>query len=331
MSTDSPEGANIQERTAGVSDLAKGPSTTEPNLKPAGLAGFTESLGPAGRRYLLTLGVVTLILAQPWIVLIRGAGRDELYSYAVLIPAICVWLIRQRVPVFAGSACPSRVAGMLLFAVATLCASSGIAAWRSGWIRSETSWLTVQMAAWVLGVWGASAYHLGFSWMRRHAFAIAFLVFAIPVPTPLVEALELGLQAASATASDWLFALSGTPYLRDGMAFWLPNIHILVAPECSGIRSTLVLLITGILGAHLLLKNPVHQLCVVLVILPLGVFRNAIRILTLTLLSVHVNPEIMNSALHKRGGPLFFAVSLIPLFAMFWWFGRRERRARPSR
>jgi exosortase C (VPDSG-CTERM-specific) len=299
-------------------------------VQPSGVAGFLESLGLVGRRYLLTLAVITLILAQPWMVLGRGSLRDELYSYAVLIPAICVWLIRQRAPAISESGLPSRTTAALLFTAATLCASAGISAWRLGWITSETSWLTAQMGAWVLAVWGATAYHLGVSWMRRHLFALAFLSFTIPVPTPLVEALELGLQAASATASDWLFALSGTPYLRDGMAFWLPNIHILVAPECSGIRSTLVLLITGILGAHLLLRNPLHRWCVVLIILPLGVFRNALRILTLTLLSVHVNPEIMNSALHKRGGPLFFAVSLIPLFALFWWFGRRERKARTS-
>ncbi len=328
MSTDSPEGDNSKTRSAAVSEPAEGRRTPKSTPEPAGLAAFMESLGPAGRRYLLTLVVVTLVLAQPWMVLVRGSIRDELYSYAILIPAICVWLIRQRVPVLAGSGQPHRMAGVLLFAAATLCCSAGIAARRSGWISTETSWLTAQMGAWVLGVWGASAYHLGFPWMRRHAFAMAFLGFSIPVPTPLVESLEFGLQAASATASDWLFALSGTPYLRDGMAFWLPNIHILVAPECSGIRSTLVLLITGILGAHLLLRKPIHQLCIVLIILPLGVFRNAIRILTLTLLSVHVDPEIMNSALHRRGGPLFFAVSLVPLFALFWWFGRRERRSR---
>jgi exosortase C (VPDSG-CTERM-specific) len=302
-------------------------ATVSEKILPPPIPSPVEALGQRGRRFLLSVLFVTLITAQAWVVLVRGAIDDALYSYTILIPCISAWLIRQNQKAPPYSGVPNPFLGWGLIALAAVCALAGIAARRSDVITTDTSWLTTQMSAWVLGIWGVSSLHLGWEWLRQNRFAAAFLVFTIPLPDPAILAIEFGLQSASATASDWLFHASGTPYLRDGMAFWLPNIHILVARECSGIRSTLVLLITGILGAHLLLRNPIHQLCIALVILPLGVFRNALRILTLTLLSVHVNPEIMNSALHKRGGPLFFAVSLIPLFALFWWFGRRERKA----
>ncbi len=292
----------------------------------------SEVFGPRGRRFLLTAAIVTLVLVNPWLALVRGAIADSLYSYAILIPCVSLWLIWQRPSTpDRGPAERHTRAGVVLLLAAVACAAGGVLARRSGWIESGTSWLTTQMGAWVIAIWGAAFLHLGKSWLRDHAFAVAFLAFTVPFPDPLVAAIEAGLQSSSATASDWLFSLSGTPYLRDGMAFWLPNIHIQVAPECSGIRSTLVLVITGVLGAHLLLNRWYHQFAVVAIILPLGVFRNALRILTLTLLSVHVDPEIMNSALHRRGGPLFFAVSLIPLFLLFWWFGRRERKHRRVR
>ncbi|MGE3311128.1 MAG: exosortase/archaeosortase family protein [Limisphaerales bacterium] len=289
----------------------------------------SEVFGPHGRRFLLTAAIVTLVFANPWVALFRGAMADALYSYAVLIPYVSIWLIWQihGTPGPKGSR-PAPAAGILLLFAAAACAAGGILARRSGWIVSPASWLTTQIGAWVIAIWGTAFLHLGGTWIRERVFALAFLSFTVPFPDPVVAAIEAGLQSASATASDWLFSLSGTPYLRDEMVFWLPNIRINVAPECSGIRSTLVLVITGILGAHLLLARWYHRLAVVAVILPLGVFRNALRILTLTLLSVHVDPGIMNSALHKRGGPLFFAVSLIPLFLMFWWFGRRERKQR---
>lgn len=331
MPTDSSESDKPTEMRAALGKLEANDRSTPSAAIGVPKPSWLSSIGPAGRRYLLTVGFVSLVLAQSWILIFRGALRDELYSYAILIPVIVGWLIKQREPVFGTTGNPQRTLGGGLLAAATACAAAGIGAWRTGWITSETSWLTTQMASWVLAIWGASAFHLGIAWIRRHLFAMSFLVFTIPVPTPLVESIEFGLQAASATASDWLFYLSGVPYNRSGMAFSLEKgLNILVAPECSGIRSTLVLLITGILGAHLLLRDRLHRLSVVLVIVPLGVFRNAIRILTLTLLSVYVNPAIMHSALHRRGGPIFFAVSLIPLFFMFWWFGRREKKDRAS-
>lgn len=312
-------------------DTSQPPPTTPQRPRPS----LSSLLGPRGPLFLIATTVVTLLLITPWISLIRGSIADALYSYTILIPVISAWLVWQSPATPSSPDSPSppssdplRIPGFLLLAAAAGLAIFGMLARNSGTITSNTSWLTTQIGAWVLALWGLAALLFGRRWITRNLFATAFLAFTIPLPDAAVASIELGLQLASATACDWLFALSGTPYMRDGMAFWLPNVHIQVAPECSGIRSTLVLFITAVLGAQLLLRHPIHRLAIVLAIIPLGIFRNALRILTLTLLSVHVNPEIMHSALHRRGGPLFFAVSLIPLFAMFWWFGRRERRTR---
>jgi hypothetical protein len=33
---------------------------------------------------------------------------------------------------------------------------------------------------------------------------------------------------------------------------------------------------------------------------------------------------MINSVIHRRGGPFFFAASLIPLFVLLWWLRRGE-------
>jgi hypothetical protein len=33
---------------------------------------------------------------------------------------------------------------------------------------------------------------------------------------------------------------------------------------------------------------------------------------------------MINSVIHRRGGPFFFAASLIPLFLLLWWLRRGE-------
>jgi len=39
---------------------------------------------------------------------------------------------------------------------------------------------------------------------------------------------------------------------------------------------------------------------------------------------VHIGPHMINSVIHRRGGPFFFALSLLPLFAMLWLLRRQE-------
>jgi exosortase/archaeosortase family protein len=104
-----------------------------------------------------------------------------------------------------------------------------------------------------------------------------------------------------------------------------------VAQECSGIRSSWVLFISSLLASHLFLKTHWRQAFLVAFVIPLGILRNGFRILVIGLLCVHVGPEMIDSPIHHRGGPLFFALSMIPLFLLLWWLRRQEQRlSRPA-
>ena len=62
-------------------------------------------------------------------------------------------------------------------------------------------------------------------------------------------------------------------------------------------------------------------------VIPLGILRNGFRILVIGLLCVHVGPHMIDSPIHHRGGPIFFALSLVPLFLLVWWLRRQEQAA----
>ena len=170
---------------------------------------------------------------------------------------------------------------------------------------------------------------LGSKWARSAMFPLFFLAFMIPLPEAAVDSLENASKVASAEVANWLFLVSGTPFLRSGMDFQLPGITITVAKECSGIRSSLVLVITSLLAANMFLRTTWRRALLVFAVIPLGLLRNGFRILVISLLCVHIGPHMINSIIHRRGGPFFFALSLIPLFAMLWLFRRRDLSSRP--
>jgi exosortase len=153
---------------------------------------------------------------------------------------------------------------------------------------------------------------------------MAFLIFIVPLPDPAADYLENASKLASAEVANVLFVATGTPVLRDGTVFQLPGIAIEVAKECSGIRSSWVLFITSLLASYLFLRTAWRRGLLVAAVIPLGLLRNGFRILVISLLCVHFGPQMINSPIHRRGGPLFFAASLIPLFLLLWWLRRGE-------
>jgi exosortase C (VPDSG-CTERM-specific) len=158
------------------------------------------------------------------------------------------------------------------------------------------------------------------------AFPFAFLIFLVPMPDAVANALEGGLQSASTEAASVFFNLTGTPNLQSGTIFQLPDITIRVGQECSGIRSSWVLLITSLLAANLFLKSSWRRAVLVAAVIPLGIIRNGFRVWVIGTLCIDYGPQMIRSIIHRRGGPVFFALSLIPLFLLLWWLWRGEAR-----
>jgi len=113
-----------------------------------------------------------------------------------------------------------------------------------------------------------------------------------------------------------MFQLSGMTVFRDGVNFQLPGMTLEVAPECSGIHSTFVLFITSLLAGQMFLRQPWRRAALCLAVIPLALARNGLRIFTIGELCVHIGPQMIDSPVHHHGGPLFFAASLVPFFAL---------------
>jgi exosortase/archaeosortase family protein len=104
-------------------------------------------------------------------------------------------------------------------------------------------------------------------------------------------------------------------------------MSIEVAKECSGIRSSLGLFITAILGGYLFLRTGWKNVILALFVFPITVFKNGIRIVTLSALAIHVDEKfITQSFLHRSGGFLFYIPALLLLGIVLWRLRKSEQR-----
>ncbi len=267
------------------------------------------------------LGLLTLLFIQPLTRLMIHAIGTELHSHIVLVPLIFAYLLYLRRGQLPTRARRSNGGAMLLTVTGLAALLAGFAFRASLSLNDD---LGLMALSYVCMVAAGGFFFFGTRWMAAAAFPFVFLIFMVPLPDGAVNWLETASKLASADATDWFFNLTGTPVLRDRTVFQLPGMVIEVAQECSGIRSSWVLFITSLLASHLFLKSPWRQALLVAFVIPLGILRNGFRILVIGLLCVHVGPHMIDSPIHHRGGPFFFALSLIPFFAFLWWLRRGD-------
>lgn len=258
----------------------------------------------------------------------ESALGNSLDSYIPLVPFISAYLVatdRRRQPV----EWVTSWFGALVTGVGGGCAMAAALLWPSPLATGVQ--LSLLMLAYVAFLWAGGFAALGSRWMRSVAFPVAFLLFVVPLPEAVVSWIEHGLVIASTDASELLLMMSGTPVMRTDTVLALPGVVLRVAQECSGIRSTWILFITSLVAANMFLETTWRRFILIAFVVPLGIVRNGFRILVIALLCVHIGPHMIDSAIHRHGGPVFFALSLVPLLLVLAWLRRQERGIRVER
>lgn len=274
------------------------------------------------------VGVLLLLLLYllPLSALFVKAMGSALNSYILLVPFISGYLLysqRQQLP---SNGPPALGIGATLLAGALILYGTARIGQSANEFPYDDKYLAVMALSLILMSWAFGFLGLGWKWMVSAAFPMCFLLFMVPLPEAAVWWLENALKVASAEAADVLFNIAGVPVLRDGMFFQLPGLVIEVVNECSGIRSTWVLFMTSLLIAHLFLKSPWRKTLLVGFVIPLGIIRNGFRILVIGWLCVNKGADMIESPIHRQGGPIFFVLSLVPLFAVLWGLRVSEKR-----
>jgi len=273
----------------------------------------------------LLFGVwVLLSLALFWkpvYALIQLASHDDTASHIVLIPFISAWLL------YTERKDPQRESAFKIWPAALFIVASALVALFP--VTCNTCAPGIRLSGYALSlvllVIAGFVFTSGSAAAKSSWFALAFLLFLVPIPEVLLGKIIYGLQAGSAAIAEFFFNLSGAPVLREGLVFHLPRMSIEVAQECSGIRSSLALLILALLVAHFSFRPFWKKLVFVAAGLCIMVIKNGIRIASLTLLANYVNPAFLNGNLHHHGGVVFFLIGIALLLPVYWYLRRTER------
>jgi exosortase len=251
--------------------------------------------------------IVAVLHARVLMALYEYSRENATASHVILVPFVTLVLIYQRKEeIFArlgrdvagGAAFLACGAGLSILALTLNSAA-----------RPED-----QLAPWVAAFvcYGIGGFLIAFGRAAASVavFPLFFLIFTVPMPSAVVDGLTRVLKVGSTEVVSALFTLTGTPFVREGFVFTLPTVAIEIADACSGIRSTIALVLTGLLAGYQFLSRGWTKFALCLAIIPVTFIKNGIRIVALTLLSVHVDPGYLTGELHREGGIAFFLLAL---------------------
>lgn len=297
----------------------------------AGAEGYRPPARPYGMsRFAIAAGVLVAAFSPALYQLFQLSLENSLYSHIPLIPAVSVflvWIDRQRLPHVArpdfARAGLFGLGGLGLLAGYWLCVQNGVA-------LTEDDFLSFTISAFVLSLSAVGSVFLGRPMVTAMAFPLAFLVFMVPFPSGMEVAIETFLQYGSAWVAYLFFKVTGMPVFMDNLYFQLPGFNMHVAPECSGIHSSLALLIVSLVAGQLFLRSNWRRSALAVFVIPLALLRNGFRIFVIGQLCVRISPEMIDSYIHRQGGPIFFALSMIPFSFVLFYLYRAERKARAT-
>jgi exosortase len=276
------------------------------------------------KRWLLYGGWIvlsSLLFSHPLIAFVRMSLSNADASHLILIPFISAWvLFVERQKIFLDISSNKVLGGSLLFLASCAALVARFAGGGSSLDLRLSGYILSLVLFWVAGfalLFGKTATRAGY-------FSLLFLCLMVPLPNSLLNHVIYLLQLGSAWITEVLFDLLGVPVLREGFVFHLPRFTIEVAKECSGIRSSMALFILALLVAHFRLRSFWKKVLFLVCGLFLMILKNGIRIVSLTILAMHVDPSFLYGKLHHQGGVVFFILSLLLLAPILWLLQRGE-------
>lgn len=289
-----------------MGELSPGVSGTSVTLN----ANHAGSSSPYQALALASVGLGFIALFSPGLAALWTRwGSDPEMSHGYLVPLVSGLLIYQRRNVPEPVTHPHREGATVVLLAALIFLLSG----------RITVTPFLEASAVLLGLLGTLWFLWGLGFLRKHAFALFFLLFAIPPPNPILDPLRLFLRRIATLAASGVLVKLGIPALPEGNTLSLGDGTLGVADACSGVRSLVAITAAAAFFAYLVRAGFWPATILVLTALPVTFAVNVLRIVVVAFALVSLRIDLTEGTPHEVLGIAVFALSL-GLLLLNWQF-----------
>lgn len=283
----------------------------------------TETPGALHRRVglpqLVFLAGLAAILLPTMYDVARLTWTTEQGGHAPIIVATGAWLLWRELQSTHARARPGNIwLGVLALAVFLVLYT----------VARITGILEIEGLAMYAAIISAFYLLVGGALLRALWFPIVYLAVALPPPDTLVSLITQPLKIAISESAVSLLHGLGYPIASSGVTIQIANYELLVAAACAGLNSIITLSAICLFYVYLRHRSDFTAFLIVgLLIIPVAVFSNFIRVLSLVLITYYLGEAAAQGFLHDFAGLTVFLVALVSIIAVDSLFTRlRSRR-----
>ena len=228
----------------------------------------------------------------------------EQQAHGPIILAISLWLIYRQWPqmlqasegqVASSAGWPILCIGLLLYAFGR---SQGLLLLEVG----SVLWL---LSATLLLLRGSAA-------LKLQWFPLFFMLFMIPLPGTVVDAMTLPMKMAVSYMVEHILYWMQYPISRSGVILQIGQYQLLVADACAGLHTLFTLEALGLLYLNIVRHDSLFRnVSLAVLIMPISFTSNVIRVMVLTLITYHLGDAAGQGFLHGFAGMVLFMTALL--------------------
>jgi exosortase B len=236
--------------------------------------------------------------------LFRGIWSQDEQMHGPIVLAISVWLIFRNWQ-FMKTASESDAphwSGWVFIVFALLLYAFG---------RSQDILIfEVGSVIWLLI--GIALVNYGVKAVKTQWFALFFMLFMVPLPSPVVDLVTLPMKMAVSYVAELVLFWVGYPIGRNGVILQIGQYMLLVADACAGLHTLLTLEALGLLYLNLVRRDSAFRnIALAILIVPISFTANVIRVMALSLITFHFGDAAGQGFLHGFAGMVLFLSALL--------------------
>lgn len=269
-------------------------------------------VGPLATWAPLALGLAVLYAPSLWDLFHGIWGKTE-YMHGPMVLGISLWLLYRNWPAMQA-------------AVATSPQHQRSSAW--GWpvvvfalllyvVGRSMDILIFEMGSLIWLLLGLGLLHGGWSAIKAQWFALFFMLFMVPLPGAVVDAVTMPMKMFVSHVAQYVLDMAGYPIGRSGVTLQIGQYTLLVADACAGLHTLLTLEAMGLLYLNLVRRDSLFRnVTIGVLIVPISLTANVIRVAALSLITYHWGDAAGQGFLHGFAGMVLFLSALLLIIAL---------------
>lgn len=181
---------------------------------------------------------------------------------------------------------------------------------------SRFDYASVVALSLIFVLFGLTHFIYGKGMAKTLSFPFLYLLLLVPPPMGVIDSITLPMRYGISGLAEQILSLLRYPISREGLLLTIGYNDIFMGQPCSGFRSLITLLSLGLVYIYISKGSYLSKSILTLFIVPLALFGNLIRVITLCLITFYFGEEAGQGFFHNFSGIVMFIITILGLMGI---------------